>query len=217
MRNSTLSETLCLQAFAGVAAASTHDLKNCLAVINETSGLLEDYGLMLADEGSMPLERVQKGTRAINRQIRNADTILKNLNRFAHSFDTPVATVNIHVLLSLMITLCARKAAPRMIQTSVAGHTSLQCQTRTALLETLMYRLLCTIYKQAMRKSELIVQATLSHELIIIQLKYVPDSTIATPVAGEEEHLLSTELAGNIDEHADGILLTLPLQIPDTK
>ena len=105
-----------LQFFGQISASISHELKNVLAIINENAGLLEDFTLM-ADRG-VPLEtaRLKKMAQGVKKQINRADAIISNMNRFAHSTDQPLATVDLAQTIETVLAVTARFAAMRGIR-----------------------------------------------------------------------------------------------------
>ena len=103
------------QFFGKMSASISHEIKNTLAIINENAGLLEDFTIM-AEKG-LPLnpERLKGLAGKIFVQIRRADRIIKNLNRFAHSADERVKAVDLFEILELVTTLSERFAARRSL------------------------------------------------------------------------------------------------------
>ncbi len=99
--------------FGKMAASISHEIKNVLAIINENAGLLEDITLM-AEKG-MPLdpERLKTQAGKIKNQIRRADGIVKNMNKFAHSVDESLMSVDLGELLQLLAALSGRLASMR--------------------------------------------------------------------------------------------------------
>ena len=97
--------------FGTTAASVSHEIKNCLAIINESAGLLQDL-VMLSQKGK-PLdpERVNRVASQITGQIQRADAIVKNLNSFAHSMDVPEKTIDITETLTLVLALAQRPAS----------------------------------------------------------------------------------------------------------
>jgi len=73
--------------FGRMSASISHEIKNVLAIINENAGLLDDFALM-AEKG-MPLDprRLGKVAESLMKQVRRADAIVRNMNKFAHSVD----------------------------------------------------------------------------------------------------------------------------------
>jgi signal transduction histidine kinase len=104
-----------LKFFGKMTASISHEIKNALAIINESAGLLEDYTLM-ADRGmAIEPERLKNLSQKVNTQIRRADTIVKNMNRLAHSVDEPIKSVDLNEILELVVALSHRFASQRSI------------------------------------------------------------------------------------------------------
>ena len=105
-----------LQFFGKISASISHEIKNVLAIINENAGLLEDL-TMMADRGT-PLDPARLKTMAetVQQQIRRADGIVKNMNRFAHSVDQTITTVDLAQTIELLIAITARFAAMKGVQ-----------------------------------------------------------------------------------------------------
>jgi len=102
-----------LQFFGKVSASISHEIKNVLAVIRETSGLMEDLILMNQKGKPLDVERLKNLAEKIRRQTGRADEIVKNMNRFAHSVDEPVKTVAVKDCVELILSLFQRSAGMR--------------------------------------------------------------------------------------------------------
>jgi len=102
-----------LQFFGKMSASISHEIKNALAVINESAGLLED--LSLRAEKGIPVdpERLKKQSGSIVKQVRRVDDIIQNMNKFAHSIDDPVKTIDLVQTVTLVVGLSSRFAAMR--------------------------------------------------------------------------------------------------------
>ena len=108
-----------LHFFGKISASISHELKNVLAIINENAGLLEDFALM-ADRG-VPFDaaRLKTMAHAFKKQISRADTIIRNMNRFAHSTDQTVVTVDLAETIETVMAVTARFAFMRGISASM--------------------------------------------------------------------------------------------------
>jgi len=104
-----------LQFFGKMTASISHEIKNVMAIINESAGLLEDYSLM-AEKG-MPIdpERLKVVSDRIAAQIRRADGIATNMNSLAHSVDEFRKSVDIRETLALAVGLTGRFADMRSV------------------------------------------------------------------------------------------------------
>jgi light-regulated signal transduction histidine kinase (bacteriophytochrome) len=104
-----------VQFFGRMSASISHELKNVLAIINENAGLLGDLTLM-ADRGtSVDPERLRKISLAVTGQVRRADAIIRNMNRFAHSTDEALISVDLNEVMDLVLALAGRLAANRCV------------------------------------------------------------------------------------------------------
>ena len=97
--------------FGKMSASVSHEIKNCLAIINENAGLLEDFTLM-AEQGT-PLDpvRLKVLSEKIKKQVRRANEIVKHMNQLAHSSDRPAQETDLGETLGLMCALAGRFAA----------------------------------------------------------------------------------------------------------
>lgn len=102
--------------FGKMTAAMSHELKNCLAIMNENAGLIQD--LLAMNRSGQPLEpeRLDRITVGISRQILRADTLLKQMNTFAHSVDLPEQLVDLKGAVRLAATIGARLAANKQVE-----------------------------------------------------------------------------------------------------
>jgi C4-dicarboxylate-specific signal transduction histidine kinase len=100
-----------LRFFGSVTASISHELKNALAVINENGGLLED--LALRAEKGIPIEpgRLKTMSARVTRQIKRTETIVENMNRFAHSADRWTDTFDLNEVAALSMAVAERLVA----------------------------------------------------------------------------------------------------------
>ncbi len=100
-----------LQFFGRMSASISHELKNALAIIKENSGLLSDYINMMGKGMPVAPERFQTIAQRIDNQTRRADGIIKDLNQFAHTVDSPSKPVDLNQTLDILVALHRRPAA----------------------------------------------------------------------------------------------------------
>lgn len=108
-----------LQFFGRISASVSHEIKNVFAVINEAAGLMKDFTLMA--ERGMPIqpERLASAADTIQGQVRRGDTIVKNMNGFAHSIDEDVCETNLVEILELTVALTTRFADMKQVNLSL--------------------------------------------------------------------------------------------------
>ncbi|MBW1642410.1 MAG: HAMP domain-containing histidine kinase [Deltaproteobacteria bacterium] len=99
-----------IEFFGKITAGITHELKNVLAVIKETSGLMGDLMDLTDTKSFQHKERFQKSLSTIQKQIENGVTLLTHLNKFAHATDKEKAEIDLHETVQEMTVLCGRYA-----------------------------------------------------------------------------------------------------------
>lgn len=102
-----------LQFFGKMMASISHEIKNVLAIINENAGLLEDLSSMAGRGAAIEPQRLTKMSQAVKKQVCRADTIVKNMNRLAHSIDETEKTIDLNDMLELLVALSNRFASMR--------------------------------------------------------------------------------------------------------
>jgi len=95
---------------AKVTAGFTHEIKNVLAIIKESSGLMEDL-LALTPPGAFPhQERFLRAVASVLNQVERGVSLSTRLNGVAHSPDVPVTTLDAVELVEGMAALSERFA-----------------------------------------------------------------------------------------------------------
>lgn len=96
--------------FGKITAGITHEIKNVLAIIQESSGLMEDI-IDVTENGTFPhKEKFIKSLNRIRRQIQRGIDITSSLNRFAHSPDHCPVSLDLNETTEQMVLLASRFA-----------------------------------------------------------------------------------------------------------
>jgi signal transduction histidine kinase len=99
--------------FGKMTVSISHEIKNVLAIINENAGLLEDLLLMVDQGVAIEPQRMKNISQAVMKQVRRADTIVRNMHRLAHSVDESIKTIDLNDILELLVALSNRFASTR--------------------------------------------------------------------------------------------------------
>jgi hypothetical protein len=106
--------------FGRVAAGFTHELKNVLAIVKETAGLMEDL-LAMTPEGAFKHQpRFQKAVTTILEQVMRGVELSTRMNRFAHSPDHSTAQVDLNEIADQVCLLAERFARIKGVSLAVA-------------------------------------------------------------------------------------------------
>jgi C4-dicarboxylate-specific signal transduction histidine kinase len=98
-------------------AGLSHELKNVLAILGESIGLLDD--LAGAGSASVPDAPAGRAFERIARQLERADRLASGLSRFAHTFDDPAAEQPLSHIVDQVLFLVDRRARSRPVAVSV--------------------------------------------------------------------------------------------------
>jgi C4-dicarboxylate-specific signal transduction histidine kinase len=99
-------------AFVGkVAAGLSHEIKNTLAIINEFVGLMGDLLKKEPPSDWQLYPRLEKTIPSIEEQVHRSAGMVKRLNRFAHSMDKPLTSLDLNELVQEITTLAQRFAS----------------------------------------------------------------------------------------------------------
>ena len=102
--------------FGKIAAGVTHELKNVLAIINESNGLMGDILGMQKDAPFPYREKFDRSIKKIEEQVRRGVEITSRFNRFAHSMDYPRADVDLNSIVTQTVALAQRFAALQNVE-----------------------------------------------------------------------------------------------------
>ena len=93
-----------------IMARTTHELRNVLAIVKESAGLIEDIVRVCRDKGALDEEKVQRATGRIDAQVKRGADLLTNLNRLSHALDRDRDTVDLRQDLEQVVFLSQRFA-----------------------------------------------------------------------------------------------------------
>ncbi len=113
-----------------ITATATHEIKNVLAIIRESGGLMQDFLNMVPDGVFQHKDRFLKILSNIEEQVVRGDDISTQLNRFGHAPDTDVSSENTGEMIDQMIELTKRIAKARQMtfrNASGKNHVLLRC------------------------------------------------------------------------------------------
>lgn len=100
--------------FGSMSSSNFHEIKNALAIINENAGLLDDIAHACEDAAIDP-DRLKTLSDKICKQVKRADNIIRNINRFSHSVEKFAERVDLGETVRFVIQLSERQAAIRGI------------------------------------------------------------------------------------------------------
>jgi light-regulated signal transduction histidine kinase (bacteriophytochrome) len=204
-------DRICVQVFAKVSAAISHEIKNTLSIINENAGLLDDYAHMAEQTGGLPIDRVLAITSTIAKQVDRSNIIMKNLNRYAHSGDTRLAHANLKETLSLVTALASRQAAMKEIDVTVDCLPDIAIYTHLMSLESLIYLTLLSLYEDCEAGNTLTVQGIEEQENITVCFT-IQEEKVMLPdtYPDDDQQLLAEQVSCSYRHEKNQLSITFP-------
>jgi C4-dicarboxylate-specific signal transduction histidine kinase len=141
--------------FGKVNASISHELKNILAIISEAAGLLNDLTEMAAKGENVDSDMLKSCSQDIIEEIERGFATIKQMNKFSHSVDDPLKSVNLSEVLDLMIGLAGFLSFAGRVQLVSAPQdapTVLTCPFR---LQNLIYQALVFAFESTGPEAEI--------------------------------------------------------------
>ena len=101
-----------------ITAGMTHEMKNILAIISESSGLMQDILVAQQEASFLHQEKFTKALGNIHNQIERGIEITTQFNIFAHSMDESWAWVDVNEIAGLVVILLKRFALLKQVELS---------------------------------------------------------------------------------------------------
>lgn len=182
-----------------ITASISHEIKNCLAIIQEQSGLLEDL-LFLQKEGKpLSIEKIEEIINSISRQARRANLIVQNLNMLAHMPDQEQSSINLNKLLNLVISTYNRISKMKNVNLQLKTQSDKTIITQPLILFNLIVSILNDIIAKDPPKT--IYISTNEHKININPCYYISNNT--------KEILKFLKLDYTLDKEKQTIFITL--------
>lgn len=95
---------------AAMTASATHEVRNVLAIIKESAGLVNDLMEVYGTRGNLDPEKVQRALERIRVQVKRGADHLTHLNRLAHTLDQDLSIVDLNEEVEQLVFLSQRFA-----------------------------------------------------------------------------------------------------------
>jgi light-regulated signal transduction histidine kinase (bacteriophytochrome) len=195
----------------------SHELKNILAIISETLGLMEEL-LALSDKGKeLKPGKLHSLSESVIEEVGRANAIIRNMNTFAHSVDEFITEVDIVHILQLMIGICQLDSSLKNTKIQLVSREALMVKTSPLFLENLVYHIIHDSLRDAASDKEIQVSCdSVDHGARIVF------SSIASnkmgPFPTPKQNFLAEALSAELSFDASGqeMHIVLPYRIGES-
>jgi signal transduction histidine kinase len=143
--------------FGRVNASISHELKNILAIISETTGLLDDLTEMAVRGKKVEPDTLRACCKDIIEEIQRGFGTIKQMNAFSHSVDTPFKSVNLIEVLDLMINLAGFLSFAGKVRFDPSAEVALMIVTCPFRLQNIIYQALVFAFEWVGPAGEILV------------------------------------------------------------
>jgi signal transduction histidine kinase len=98
---------------AKITASTTHEIRNVLAIVKESAGLVEDVVHSLGPRGLPNQDKLLRAVGRIDAQVSRGAELMSNLNRLAHCLDRAQDRIDLNQEVQQAALLCQRFASRR--------------------------------------------------------------------------------------------------------
>ena len=211
--------------FGRITAGVTHELKNVLAIVNESSGLMQDL-MALSKETPAYHDRFKKALTSIKGQVQRGQSLIAKLNQFAHAPDIAVRSLDLFETAGLVVALSQRFAALKNVTLKVVppmpSEQAVQATLNLVQFQMSLFTAIECWLSLAAPGNEINIYLSRKENTCTVLLACEGDFPAGTDPAGglaatEKWPLLqriTATLGGTveIDMHKPAILLTLPIK-----
>ncbi len=217
-RNEDTLRLLHLHFVGKIIAGFTHEIKNYLAIIKESAGLMEDL-IKLGKPSESDSGQYLEIIRSIEEQIEKANILFGYLNRFAHRMDNQLANFNINESLEELAALVTRFANQKKISIEKDFYETMpSVYSNPSLLQFIVFSAIEEKLSQLDKNSKIVIQTGVTEGGVRIRIapqgNFVQGDSNATSISYEILENIVKKLGGNILHEKDKeTLIMLPMTV----
>lgn len=194
-----------------IIAGFTHEIKNHLAIIKESAGLIGDlikFGKKGKDESAQYLEIIG----SVEDQMERTVELFNYLNRFAHRMDMQTAVFNVNDSLEELVALVNRFAHQRKITLEKEFQRDLPpIKNDPPLFQFLVFCLIENTLMALDKNSKIVLKTSVSADRILVSI--VPKGNFIEsqqgPCSREIQDDVIKQLGGSIERDSEGTVIAL--------
>lgn len=133
--------------FGRINASISHEIKNILAIISETSGLLNDLSELAQKGQAIDTNMIKTCSRDIEEEIQRGFATIKEMNRFSHSVDQTIADVSPVDLVTRMVNIGSYLSYSSKVKINAPDDADLEISTCPFRLQQLIYGTLVYLFQ----------------------------------------------------------------------
>jgi len=202
--------------FGAVTASVSHELNNVLAIMDQTTGLLEDRLTTKSDDIHFPSTKLEKVVNSLQHQAQRGLDLIKRLNRFAHSADVPELTFEVNQTLDNLVQLTCRLARLKGAGLEIQPFQEpLNINSNPFILQQVVFAAIMRALQEARKGDIIVVSVNRRDGRVEIEIKgpSTVDSQASIEI-GDIRRALEM-LSGSLNWEMSDRILTIRVMIPE--
>ncbi len=190
-----------MESLGRMLAGFSHDMRNHLAVIRESNGLLEDLLTMeMPDEHSRLPEQMKKAIALIEERVSKSADLCRHLSGLAHRSDLFLSSFDLNELISELTVFLDRPARLRRVHLRPQPGSEIQpLYNDSALLQHVVYRLTAFFLEQAEEGGTLLIGTGQEEELRVVNFLLVSGAQVSLAAFPETMSAAVGKLGGELE------------------
>lgn len=210
---------ICAEGFAFFGKTNrliSHELKNVLAIISETLGLMEELSALPGTGMGLSPDRLHDFNASILEEVERANRITKNMNRFAHSVDTFIKEVDVSQSVSQVIELMKLDSVGKKTKFHLIDRKSCIIVTSPFFLEGLIYHVINSLVRNAGPEQKIQISSIPDDKGVVIVISAIAGIVGKFPTKRQDclARALSAKLS--LDSSAGKLNIFLPKTIGES-
>lgn len=207
---------------ATMTASATHEIRNVLAIIKESAGLIEDLFRLCSEGGVLDQEKVHRAVHRVDVQVKRGADILTHLNRLSHALDSEITTLDLRQELEQAVFLSKRLAGKkRQTLSAVQSMDEASVRVHPLHLQMVLFACIDRCIESFPEGTNLSARIMEEGGLVRVEIRGDPDTPVQTSMADEKaawEYLqnLAESLGARSTALEDGRGIAIIFQSPGT-
>lgn len=194
-----------------IIASFTHEIKNHLAIIKESAGLMDD--MLRIEKSSVNTNQYLDILNSIVEQVDKSINLFKFLNRFAHRMDNQFCNFQINESLEELVALMTRLANQKKIIFEKSLEPELpEIYNNPSLLQLVIFSFLEKFIQQLGNGSSIIVVTGKTDNCFKISLSFKGEIIKSEPLNDLSEiinAIIKEKMKGEIDGKGNTVIITI--------
>jgi signal transduction histidine kinase len=204
-----------LEFFGRFTASISHELNNVFTIINELNGMLEDLIEMAGEGDGISLEKLDSLQQRIYKQLKRGNSIIKKMNRFAHTIDDPIAAFDPDILTNNFASIYRRLASLRNIDIETKeGDSKLQIESSPFDIQFIYYQCLNKMMEKLPENSAITLSSESIDDFVRVAISSESAETGLDEESLERVRETATPLDIKINSQSNNKMATIYIEIP---